>query len=103
MNKASTITSTITKEKIAEELKMQLGFSLSLCEEIISNVFSEIISLAHKDQKLMLKNFGTWKVNNKKARPGFNIQSGEKILIAPRTVLRFSPSQSFKNLINDEK
>ncbi len=93
--------STITKEKIAEELKAQLGLSLSLCEEITLYVFAEILNLTKKDQKVMLQNFGTWKINHKKTRPGFNIHAGNSVSIAPRTVLRFNPSRSFKDKVNN--
>ena len=44
--------STITKEKISEKLRSQLGLSLSLCEEITLYVFAEILNLAKKDQNL---------------------------------------------------
>jgi integration host factor subunit alpha len=98
MSKASTV----TKEKIAEELKEKLGLSLSLCEEITLYVFAEILNLVKKDQKLALRNFGTWKINHKKSRPGFNIHSGNPVSIAPRTVLRLNPSQSFKDKVNND-
>lgn len=93
--------STITKEKIAEKLKAQLGLSLSLCEEITLYVFAEILNLAKKDQKVVLQNFGTWNINHKKTRPGFNIHTGNSVSIAPRTVLRFNPSRSFKDKVNN--
>jgi integration host factor subunit alpha len=92
--------STITKEKISEKLRSQLGLSLSLCEEITLYVFAEILNLAKKDQKIMLQNFGTWKINHKKTRPGFNIHSGKSVSISPRTVLQFTPSKSFKDKVN---
>ena len=42
--------STITKEKISEKLRSQLGLLLSLCEEITLYVFAEILNLDKKDQ-----------------------------------------------------
>lgn len=91
---------TITKEKIVEKLKEQLGLSATLCEEITNYTFSEILHLALRDDKIMLQNFGTWKINQKKTRPGFNIRSGERVEIKPRKVLRFLPSRPFKEKIN---
>jgi nucleoid DNA-binding protein len=91
---------TITKEKIAEKLKEQLGLSATLCEEITTQTFSEILHLAKRDDKIMLQNFGAWKINQKETRPGFNIRSGERVEIKPRKVLRFLPSRSFKEKIN---
>ncbi|MEM6339330.1 MAG: HU family DNA-binding protein [Pseudomonadota bacterium] len=91
---------TITKEKVAEKLKEKLGLSATLCEEIATHTFSEIFHLTKRDDKTMLQNFGTWKINHKKTRPGFNIRSGERVEIKPRTVLRFLPSRPLKEKIN---
>jgi nucleoid DNA-binding protein len=91
---------TITKEKIAERLKTQLGLSATLCEEITSSIFSEIFRLTKRDEKMMLQNFGTWKINHKETRPGFNIRSKELVKIEARTVLRFLPSRPLKEKIN---
>jgi integration host factor subunit alpha len=93
-------TKTITKEKVVEKLKKKLGLSATLCEEITTRTFSEILYLTKRDNKTMLQNFGTWKINHKKTRPGFNIRSGERVEIKPRTVLRFLPSRPLKEKIN---
>jgi len=91
---------TITKEKIVEKLKEQLGLSATLCEEIVTHNFSEILRLTKRDDKTMIQNFGTWKINHKKTRPGLNIRTGEQVEIKPRTVLRFLPSRPLKEKIN---
>ena len=91
---------TITKEKIADKLKEHLGLSATLCEEITTTIFSEILRLTKRDEKTMLQKFGTWKVNHKKTRPGFHIHSREAVEIKPRTVLRLLPSRALKEKIN---
>lgn len=92
---------TITKEILAEHLQTWLGFSVAICEDIVSEVFSEIVKLTKRDQKTMLQHFGTWKINNKKRRPGFNIHTGTAVEITPRSVLRLVPSKSLKENINN--
>lgn len=87
---------TITKEKLAEELKNQLGLSHLVCEEIINNFFEEIVEVTKKDSKLTFKNFGKFFVNHKKARPGLNIKTGEVVEVPERTVLRFTASRTLK-------
>lgn len=94
------ITKTITKEKLAENLQSHLGFSVSICEDIVSEIFNQLIILTKRDQKVMLQNFGTWKINNKKSRPGFNMHTGTQVDIKPRSVLRLIPSKSLKEKIN---
>ena len=48
---------TITKEKIAEQLKSQLGLSALMCEEITLQLFSAILDLTKENNKIMLQNF----------------------------------------------
>ena len=94
--------STITKEKIAERLKEQLGFSSLICEEITATIFSELLELTKNEGSVALQNFGTWKINHKKSRPGFNIKAGHAVDIKERNVLRFIPSRAFRNKINEK-
>jgi nucleoid DNA-binding protein len=90
----------ITKEKIALYLKKQLGLSSLLCEDITTEVFSELLKLIKDQKKVSLRNFGTWKIIHKNTRPGFNIKNGTKVSIEARNVLRFVPSKAFKKDIN---
>lgn len=91
---------TITKEKIAFMLNAKLGFSKSLCEEIVNAVFSNILEIA-KEQKLTLKNFGSFEVKHKNSRPGINFHTKSQITIEPKNILRFVPSAKLKVLINE--
>ena len=91
---------TITKEKIANQLKNHLGLSSLICEEITLSLFSELVKLTETEGKTSLQNFGTWKINHKSARPGFNIETGNAVGIEARKVLRLTPAQAFKKQIN---
>jgi integration host factor subunit alpha len=94
---------TITKEKIANLLKVRLGFSSLICEEITNSIFSEILDLPLTNKKLVLPNFGKFQVYSKSKRPGLNLQTREVLEIEPRKVLRFSPSSFLKQKINSHE
>lgn len=91
---------TINKEKIAEMLKCKLGLSGILCEELVNRIFASIYEITSADTKLMLKNFGTFSINHKKARIGQNLQTKEKVNISSRTVFRFLAAEQLKNAVN---
>lgn len=91
---------TINKEKIVRLLRDKIGLSGAACEEITNQIFSKIHELTDTHQKLMIKNFGTFHINNKKSRPGQNLQTGEEIVIQPRKVLKFTPAKALKSQIN---
>ncbi|RYE06073.1 MAG: HU family DNA-binding protein [Rickettsiaceae bacterium] len=92
--------SKITKEKIVEMLKVQIGLSGTICEELTNIIIDEILNLTIKHNKLRLKNFGVFAINSKKARPAQNLQTGQTMPIPARNVLRFLPSKSLKEAIN---
>lgn len=93
---------TITKEKISNQLKNKFGLSSLLCEEIVTCLFSEILNLAKEDGKITLQNFGTWRINHKKSRFGFNMKARHAVTIEERTTLNFAPAKSFKQQINSK-
>jgi DNA-binding protein HU-beta len=95
-----TTNETITKEKISAELKAHLGLSVAICSKIVDSIFEEITRLTKLNQELTIRGFGKFYINQKNARPGFNIKQKTSVTIPARSVLRFIPSRSFKNMIN---
>lgn len=87
---------TITKEKLTEHLKDSLGLSSLLCEEIVNVFFEEISSQTIRDSSVTINNFGKFFLNQKEARPGQNVKTGEEVQVPARTVLRFVPSRVLK-------
>jgi integration host factor subunit alpha len=91
---------TITKEKITQALKSKIGLSCSICEEIVNQIFAQILELTLLNKKLTVKNFGTFSLVHKNARSGINFQKNEKIVIAERNVFKFLPAKALKARIN---
>ena len=69
-------------------------------ERIVTIIFEEISAALAGGDRVELRGFGAFSVKNRDARTGRNPQTGEEILIAPRKVLTFKPSQVLKNAIN---
>lgn len=90
---------TITKEKLTFLLQKRLGFSGSLCEDIVNNIFAEMLDLS-LNGKLLLMNFGKFQVYNKPQRPAMNLRTGAKLNLESRKVLRFNAARSFKEKVN---
>ena len=91
---------TVTKEKVANTISKRLGFSSTICEEIVGCIFEGILDITKEREKLTLRGFGSWKINRKNVRPGLNPKTGDIVEIKPRTVLRFISSRVLKNKIN---
>lgn len=91
----------MTKADIVEQVYQNLGgFSKKEAAEIVEFVFETIKGTLEKGEKIKISGFGNFVVRQKKERTGRNPQTGEEIIIAPRKVLTFKPSQVLKNIIN---
>jgi len=69
-------------------------------KEAVECVFSTITDALNKQQNVTLVGFGTFKVDNRKARTGRNPQTGEPIEIKAKNVPKFVPGKALKAAIN---
>lgn len=53
-----------------------------------------------RDGKVMLSGFGVFEVKSKDARAGRNPQTGDRITLAARKVVKFKPSQILRRDLN---
>ena len=75
------------------------GFPISLSKKIVDDmliIFTEMI----KNNDLVLKNIGTFKLSNKNERIGRNPKTKEKFLISERKSIRFIVSKNLSKVLN---
>ncbi len=82
--------------KIAEENDM----TKKKTKEVFDSIFDELADVLDDDDKLTVRNFGTFKVSHRSARKGRNPQTGEEIQIPARKVAKFKASKSLKEYLN---
>ena len=88
------------KNEIAEELSKKTGYPIIYSKKLIN----ELINLLEKNiskGNLNLKNFGVFKLLNKKKRLGRNPKTKEEFLISARKSLKFTPSKKFSTYVNE--
>lgn len=95
-------TKTITKNTIASHLHNQTGLPKQTLLNIVGDIFGGIKSMLLRSGKAQLTGFGAFSVKQKAARPGFDMRSGTKMVIAERTVIKFTPSRGFKDKLNQK-
>ena len=69
-------------------------------QEAVDCVFSSITDALKEKQTVTLIGFGTFKVNNRKARIGRNPQTGEEIQIQAKWVPKFAAGKALKDAVN---
>jgi len=91
----------MTKADIIERVYEKVGgFSKKEAAEIVEAVFQVMKQSLSDSEKIKISGFGNFVVRKKKERMGRNPQTGQPIVIAPRFVLNFKPSQVLKNELN---
>ena len=88
------------KEDIARILSVKSGFPISYSKKLINDLLDLMIEIINTD-KLNLKNFGSFKILNKKPRLGRNPKTKEKFIISARKILTFKTSRKFLLEINN--
>ena len=88
------------KEDIARILSAKRGFPISYSKKLIEDLLDLMIEIINKD-KLSLKNFGSFKILNKKPRLGRNPKTKETFIISARKMLTFKTSRKFLSEINN--
>ncbi len=93
------ITNKLKKEDLVKNLVKKKGFSLRLSKEIVDSIIDELI-FTIKNDNLILKNIGSFKILKKKERIGRNPRTQEKYLISPRNSISFTTSKKLIKLLN---
>lgn len=94
------MTKTITRADLGNAVYREIGLSLSESMNLVDAVFEEIIKGMEEGENVKLSSFGTFTLRSKKARVGRNPKTGVEVVITPRTVLSFNPSNILKEMVN---
>ncbi len=92
---------TLTRADLAEALTERIeGLSREEAVELVESFLNEISSALIQGDQVKLSSFGSFGLRDKKERIGRNPKTGEEVLISPRRVLVFRPSNIVKERIN---
>lgn len=93
----------MTKADLVDLIYERVGSSKKDACEVVEEVFRIIEESLQRGEKVKLSGFGSFVVNHKHARRGRNPQTGTTIIIDPRRVLSFKPSEVLKHLVANGK
>lgn len=93
----------MTKAEIIESVYSTVGgFSKKEASDLVEAIFETLKETLANGQKIKISGFGNFVVRDKKARPGLNPRTKERIVLGARRVVRFKPSPVLKEQINRE-
>ena len=79
----------MNKTELIDKVAQESALSKSAAEQVVNSVFSAIAETMKTGDKVTLLGFGTSTVTERAAREGRNPQSGEKITIPAKKVVKF--------------
>ncbi|OGF99926.1 MAG: DNA-binding protein [Candidatus Glassbacteria bacterium RIFCSPLOWO2_12_FULL_58_11] len=89
----------MTKADLIDAVASEVGISKKAAAEAIDSVFSHITKALKKGKKYTHVGFGTFGVVKRAAREGRNPQSGAKIKIPARNVVKFTVGKALKESV----
>ena len=90
----------MNKQELCNLVAKQTKMSKTKIMAILDATFNSIEVSLKKGQEVRLVGFGSWRKLKRKARPGRNPQTGQKLTIPARNVIKFSTGQRLFDLIN---
>ncbi|HTY44546.1 MAG TPA: HU family DNA-binding protein [Patescibacteria group bacterium] len=81
--------------KVADETKLkQIDVKL-----VVQKTFDCIVEALVRGEKIELRNFGVFKLKQRKSRTGRNPRTGEAVPVPPRKVVVFKPGLEMKQQV----
>lgn len=93
---------TTTKNTIAKDIFYHMGIPVTISEKFVDSFFEIIIEECLKDGEVKIASFASFKVKDKKARLGRNLNNLESVMIPSRKVISFIPSEKIKRGVNED-
>jgi integration host factor subunit alpha len=87
----------MTKGDLVDRIYERAGISRKEAAEAIDAVLEIIKDSLHRGENVKISGFGSFIVNQKRARRGRNPQTGDAIIIGSRCVLSFRASDVLKD------
>lgn len=89
-----------TRKNLSNTVHQNLGFSKNISSLIIDDFFESLIAELIKFNKIKISSFGTFEVVDRKERMGRNPKTKIEAKIVARKVVKFKPSNAFKEKLN---
>ena len=89
----------MTKKDIVLKITDMTGIKQVDVKKVVQKTFDVIIESLVRSEKVELRNFGVFKIKERRARFGRNPRTGESVPVPPRKVVVFKPGLEMKQNI----
>ena len=89
----------MTKKDIVLRIADQSNVRQVVVKKIVQKTFDAVIEALVRGEKVELRNFGVFKVKERKSRTGRNPRTGQVVPVPPRKVVVFKPGLEMKQKV----
>lgn len=89
----------MTKTELIEKIAISAGISRKAANSALIATLDNIVKALQKGQRVTLLGFGTFSVNERKARNGRNPKTGEAIKVSASKAPKFTAGKALKSAI----
>jgi DNA-binding protein HU-beta len=94
---------TLQKTDLIKRVAEATGNSQETTAKIVNEIIDTLVATLKAGEKVTLTGFGTFEVREAKARTGTNPRTKEKIQIAARKRVSFSPGTQLREAVSGKK
>jgi len=89
----------MTKKDVVLRISDETGIKQLVVQKVVQKALDGIIDALNQGDKVELRNFGVFKVKQRKSRMGRNPRTGEAVPVPARKVVVFKPGLKMKKKI----
>lgn len=89
----------MTKKDIILRVSDETGIKQIDVKKVVQKIFDCIVEALIRGEKIELRNFGIFKIKQRKSRTGRNPRTGQIVPVPPRKVVIFKPGLDMKKKI----
>jgi len=89
----------VTKKDIILKVSDDTKLKQIDVKKVVQKTFDSILDALVRGEKIELRNFGIFKIKERKSRTGRNPRTGQTVPVPPRKVVVFKPGLEMKKLV----
>ncbi len=87
----------MNNKEFTSELAERLGYTIKDTSELIGSLLSDMTQKLEEGNMIVIQGFGSFEVKKKTERISINLTSKQRILVPPKLVLFYKPSNTLKD------
>jgi nucleoid DNA-binding protein len=89
----------MTKKDIILKVADETNLKQTDVKQVVQKTFDYMVAALVRGEKIELRNFGVFKVKERKSRTGRNPRTGQVVPVPPRKVVVFKPGLEMKHQV----